>query len=1235
MKNNFQFPFLALVFISILLIPFAGYTTPNIDDISRLENSGLSEEARGHYDKAFALYEKLIKETAYSVQQEVYLRRIFDIRFSISNKTDVLKICKYIRKSRKSNQSLKSLAKWFMLRLYLEDGEIEGAKSLCAKLGLIQNWFAIGPFDNDGKTGFDKEYTPEKEIKISSEYQGKDRKVKWRPINIESPSGFVDLGAIFRPNKNTCAYLLTFIKSNKKREVAFRMGHDDAIKIWLNNSLIFSNNNYHAARFDQSHARVLLNKGWNKILIKLCQKQGKWELLFRITSPNGKRISRLKVRANLPAKIAEHIPAEDTGKISSGNISFLEESIKTDADNAQLYYYLAYLYNKSLPDDETKHKDFLCITKAIQLNPDNPFYSYLGANLAHQPNKRRELLEKTIKLDPDFTIAFYQLAEYYLNANNLTKALHIINKCLDINPSFIPAICLKISIYSKQGSTPLIPPLLEKIKNVPIHYYEKHHSQEETLEQLRKLLKTDFTDNRARDKIVKILLNTSRVSEALNRLCEMAALNPYDTRSYLRRAKIYANKYQLHKAIKVCNQAVTICPENYEILLSLGLLHRRIGNCEKFEEFVNKALEIKPDYTWLRKYAEFVNPKKEAYEENFTENITAIINSANNLKHVDSEAVYLLDKAISRVYMDGTSSEYVHQVIKVLTDKGVKDFNHLNVYYTPKDQEVIIKKARIIKKDGTTTDYYKSSDVSTSSPQYRVYYDYRRKTIKFSSLEKGDIVDFEYKVNDIGGNIYGDYFGNMFLFKDTNPIVHSKYVLIVPKRRKFYFYSPKLNIIPQKTYNKHADTVCYIWEKRNIEKIEKELSMPPYQEITPYLLISTFKDWTDVSRWYADLTSGQMESSPEIKKIAASLIKNKNTEIDKIRAIYNYVVKKIRYVGLEFGIHGYKPYKARQVFNRKFGDCKDKALLIMTMLKEAGIPSKIVLVRTRSRGRFDFSQASLGLFNHAICHVKLKGGKELWMDGTAEYSSINEIPWMDQGVGVFIVDLKRRKGILSTIPVSAGVHNNRISDKNVLLKDDGSAYIGGTEIVGGAFCPGIRYFFQIPSKQKEEFEKLLNTIFEGAQVINVHFPDLSGLDTPIKYNYAVSVPKFLKPISEGFSFNPVMFRHKLTQRYASSSIRKHDLLLSYPFMDNKTAEFLLPQGYEASHLPQDVELKSKFGSLSIIYGKLPDKVIVKVKFLLDVSRVSPEEYPEFRKFTADVDKNENKEIIIKKKPAVE
>ena len=153
MKINSKFFF--FVILSMLFVSIPIYSTPERGDILVLENSGLLEEASGNYDKAFDLYEKLIRETSDSVQQEIYLRRIFDMRFSIRNKSDVLKICKYIRKGRKSNQPLKSLAEWFMLQLYLEKGESGKAKNLGEKIGFIQNWFAIGPFDNDGKTGFE------------------------------------------------------------------------------------------------------------------------------------------------------------------------------------------------------------------------------------------------------------------------------------------------------------------------------------------------------------------------------------------------------------------------------------------------------------------------------------------------------------------------------------------------------------------------------------------------------------------------------------------------------------------------------------------------------------------------------------------------------------------------------------------------------------------------------------------------------------------------------------------------------------------------------------------------------------------------------------------------------------------------------------------------------------------------------------------------------------------------
>src|SRR6476620_1365289 len=112
-----------------------------------------------------------------------------------------------------------------------------------------------------------------------------------------------------------------------------------------------------------------------------------------------------------------------------------------------------------------------------------------------------------------------------------------------------------------------------------------------------------------------------------------------------------------------------------------------------------------------------------------------------------------------------------------------------------------------------------------------------------------------------------------------------------------------------------------------------------------------------------------------------------------MRAIYDEVVQRTRYVALEFGIYGYKPRPCALTFARGWGDCKDKATLIVTMLKEAGIPASLVLVRTGMRGEFETEPASLAPFDHAIAYVP---SMNLFLDVTAEYSGSTELPAMDR-----------------------------------------------------------------------------------------------------------------------------------------------------------------------------------------------------------------------------------------------
>ena len=175
----------------------------------------------------------------------------------------------------------------------------------------------------------------------------------------------------------------------------------------------------------------------------------------------------------------------------------------------------------------------------------------------------------------------------------------------------------------------------------------------------------------------------------------------------------------------------------------------------------------------------------------------------------------------------------------------------------------------------------------------------------------------------------------------------------------------------------------YRFAARDVAKIDAEPAMPGVGEIAPYLHVSTYATWNDVGAWYWRLVEESLGADDEIRRTARGLVKRGMSDAERARAVHDFVVKGTRYVGLEFGIHGYKPYKVTQVLARRFGDCKDKASLMIALLREVGVDAELVLVRTRRGGHLDTEPASLAVFDHAIVYVpKL----DRYLDGTAEFS---------------------------------------------------------------------------------------------------------------------------------------------------------------------------------------------------------------------------------------------------------
>ena len=1130
----------------------------------------------------------------------------------------------------------------------LASGAFAEAKDAFAPLQYLAQWVLVGPFDNRDRAGFETEYEPETEVQMEKPMPGRNRPVTWfRPVATPL-DGVVDLTQVFEPNIHVLGYAVTHVKVEKAQWAVLRVGCAGAVKVWLNDREVLQIPEYNEYAPEKSAAPVYLQPGWNQVLVKsaVVEETG-WSFSVRISMPEGGPIPGLVVdpagealQAYKVENVGRGMPLLEPQDPDLGLAVRLRATLKNRPQDAfvracyGLQMDVRKLGNK---EDEIAVNEFV---KAIALRPRCPLFRLWLAQAAADPNQARQAAEACQAEHPGLPQPYALLAELALQGGLEISAEELARAAIGkfgVERTGTCARSLGQALGIRGARAEACRRLKGYVERHPhdadgwLELYALERSQSARHAVLKQALGYCGGDEALRAAWSSQLLAQEQEREAAEVLEAGLAVEPFAMSRRLLAAKGWRQAGDMKRAREVLALGRATAPEHPGLLAALGTEAFREGKLPEAEALWREALRVKPNSPELKDLLEEIT-RGRGLDRGFFAPYDVALQDLPLPKAADyprDHAVTLLKQEVVRVNPNGTSNRMVHLVSMLLRPEGLAGMQQHQIYYEPQRQVVDILRAAVIAPDGRERSRASISDRTTSAAmgvQTRMYDEYHLKNITFQDLVPGSIVDLQYTVRDTGDNMYGDYFSDVCYLGDDQPVQRSQYILDTPKAREFQKHCFRLRVDPERLESKDPNREVFKWEAKDLPGVETDQGMPPLLDSLPFVQATTMKTWQEVSTWYWHLAKEQIQADDEMKKTVAKITADAQTPTEKLRAIHDWVIREIRYLGIEFGRNGYKPHRSTETFRALYGDCKDCATLIIAMLKVVNIDSRLVLIRTVDAGKIDEDVLPApNLFNHCIAFVPDVEGTDYWIDCTTDYHQLGEVPYLDQGAQVLVVGPDGGK----FVQIPKGMARENQIEQRITARVDlnGSGSIFVRSVYQGQFAPAFRQLAETPGQLKRYIETDAATRFPGA-VMSRFNSATSRAQGPMWVEGEYKVPALASQSGDRKALSSSIDPLNLSTRYAKDAERKHDLELWYPWARSVELVYHLDAALRVAVLPEEAALKESFGTFTRKVTVEGQVVRVRDEFTLLSQRIPKAQYPRFNAFCRKIDSLLSQKILL-------
>ena len=580
------------------------------------------------------------------------------------------------------------------------------------------------------------------------------------------------------------------------------------------------------------------------------------------------------------------------------------------------------------------------------------------------------------------------------------------------------------------------------------------------------------------------------------------------------------------------------------------------------------------------------------------------------------------------------------EAIRVIDQRAIQEHQTVRLSYDIPYDRTRVLNAYVIDPDGTVTylDTSHVKDVSNSDDMDVNIYEpiWRSLIISFPGIKPGSIIYYAYENVAVFPRT-PDSFQWGHTFRSTRPVVSARIRLKGLSGIPIY-WEVKNNDDNLVTFTEQmqGDHRVYHWESGFAEMIQEEPYMIPANELTTSLNVTT-DTWESFSGREAPLIEANLMPDAAIEKKVEELTGHLKTDYEKMQALFNYVTKKVRYMGVAFGDRpGVNPDPVTRTFSNNAGVCKDKAGLLTAMLRLAGIDASYALNNPEERIE---QRVAVDQFNHAIVVARLPGEANWrYLDVT---SDLSRTMCPASSGGTQVLRIVPTGGAIETIPVSEPVDNRGSIIADTWIGKDGSLKSDVVMSGKGQSDQYIREVFYYTEARKYDglFEWLVEKISSQATVDNctVIPSQLDDLTVPVEVSFSYAADNF--GINAGNYFLgqipmtqlPFNWFFMDLQEACCLSDRKYpmDLVSTSQTLTRETIH--LPDGYRLKAIPDDLTFDC--AALSFRRTWTLDGIIVTMEQELTIKtpRVLPEDYYQLREIVKQIRKSGESYLILEVK----